>query len=108
MSGTCRKSPIGRKSGSVNVFPEDAVQLELMKIVIRAGQDQSWRGTNVTAKVECPGLRKDFNVNFPNDGSMTLNNGAGVVVGKYQGKATFSWPNGGRLVVTFNYTVSRL
>lgn len=106
MSGGCRKSPIGHKSGSVNVFPSDPTQLEITKLVVSASQDKSWTGTMVKAAVVCPGLRKDFNTTFPNGGSVTLNNAAGVVLGNYQGKATFSWPNGQRLVITFNYSVT--
>ena len=107
MSGECRKSPIGRKSGSVNVFPEDPTQLQLTDLVVSASQDEQWRGTNVSAQIDCPGLRRNFTTSFPNGGSVTLHNGAGVVVGNYQGKATFSWPNGQRLVITFNYEVKR-
>jgi hypothetical protein len=107
MSGDCRKSPIGRKSGSVNVFPPNPSQLELTTLVVNGSQDQSWNGTLIRAQITCPGLRLNYDVTFANGTAKILKNTAGAVVGAYQGTCRLSWPNGQRLVVQFNYRVTR-
>jgi len=101
----CRKSPVGRKSATVNVFPESPTQLEVVQLVVTASQDESWRGTNVKAVLTCPGLRRDITTSIPNGTPTSIFNGAGVVLGKYKGTASFSWPNGQKLVVNFFYEV---
>ena len=107
MSGNCRKSPIGRKSASVNLFPDDPTQLELVEMVVTASQDRSWTGTMVTAQLTCPGLRLNFNQKIPNGTPTTFHNAAGVAVGHFKGTARFSWPNGQNLVINFEYDVKR-
>jgi hypothetical protein len=107
MTEPCRKSPIGRKDGWVDVEPKQPSQLELVDLLIFADQDQSWTGTMVTAEITCPGMRKNFKVEFPNGKTKKVFNTAGVALGNFRGTAHFSWPNGQRLTVTFNYKIVR-
>lgn len=102
----CRRAPIGKKIGHVTIEPDDPTQLEVVELYVFASQERAWNGTMIQTKIACPGLKRDFNQSIPNGQGVTLYNAAGIAIGNYQGKATFQWPNGQKLVITFNYRVT--